>query len=121
MRRRRHDRLANVNLLHVTPVRVAEWEEQEDGRVVVHRPEPRTSGLRYLVDRLLFEMSTRRIRLDPVGSTAWRALDGARSVADVAALLRAEFGEDVEPVEQRVSKLVQMLRSQLLIEYPGVD
>lgn len=121
MRRRRHDSLATVNLLEVIPVRAAEWEPQPDGRVVIHRPLPTTKGLRYFVDRLLFEMSTRRIRLDGVGSVAWREIDGTRSVADLADALRAEFGEDVEPAEERVCKLVQMLHSQSLLTYPGID
>jgi hypothetical protein len=121
VRRRRHDALAAVNLLEVVPVRVAEWEEQADGRVVIHRPLPKTSGLRNLIDRLLFEMSTRRIRLDAVGSHAWQQFDGTQSVAEIAGALRAEFGDDVEPAEERVCKLVQMLHGQLLVEYPGID
>lgn len=121
MRRRRQDKLSTVNLLDVTPVPVAEWEELEDGRVVIHRPLPKTTGLRYLVDRLLFEMSTRRIRLDRMGSQAWRLFDGSRAVRDVAGELRSAFGPDVEPAEERVCKLVQMLHRQLLVEYAGVD
>lgn len=121
MRGHREEKLAAVNLLLVTPVHVAEWEEVEDGRVVVLRPAPKTTGFRYLVDRLLYEMSTRRIRLDPVGSQVWRLLDGTRAVRDVADRLRAEFGADVEPAEERVCKLVQMLHGQLLIEYPEID
>jgi hypothetical protein len=120
MWRRRQDKLANLNLVDVRPVRVAEWEER-DGRITVHRPLPKTTGLRRLVDRLLFEMSTRRIRLDMLGSFTWKQLDGARTVAEVAALLRDKYGQEVEPAEERVGKLVQMLHSQLLVEYPGID
>ncbi len=121
MRRRRHDALAAVNVLEVVPVRVAEWEEQSEGRVVIHRPLPKTAGLRYLIDRLLFEMSTRRIRLDVVGSHAWQLFDGTQSVAEIVDALRVEFGDDVEPAEERVCKLVQMLRGQLLVAYRGID
>jgi hypothetical protein len=121
VRRRRHDALAAVNVLEVVPVRVAEWEEQSEGRVVIHRPLPKTSGFRYLIDRLLFEMSTRRIRLDVVGSHAWQLFDGTQSVAEIVDALRVEFGDDVEPAEERVCKLVQMLRGQLLVAYRGID
>ncbi len=120
MWRRRKDELAALNLLEIRPVRVAEWEERDE-RVIVHRPLPKTTSLRRLVDRLLFEMSTRRIRLDGLGSFTWKHVDGARTVADIAELLRQEFGEDVEPAEERVGKLMQMLHSQLLVEYPGID
>jgi hypothetical protein len=55
------------------------------------------------------------------GSHAWRQFDGMQSVAEIAGALRAEFGGDVEPAEERVCKLVQMLHGQLLVEYPGID
>ena len=92
MWRRRQDELANLNLLEICPVRVAEWEERDD-YVVVHRPLPKTIGLRRLVDRLLFEMSTRRIRLDAAGSVVWKHVDGAHTVAMVSPPQPADWAE----------------------------
>lgn len=120
MRRRKPDPMAEVNLLDLTPVRVAEWEEEE-GRVIVLRPPPRTTGLRRLVDRLLVEMSTRRIRLDDVGSAAWLLMDGERTVGDVAAELRTRFGDAIDPAEERVGILVRLMHRQLFVEFPGID
>jgi hypothetical protein len=120
MRRRQREALANLNLLELTPVRVAEWEEV-DGRVILIRPLPKTRGLRRLIDRLLFEMSTRRVRLDEVGSAAWQLLDGQRTVEDVAAALRAQFGDAVDPAEERVGLLLRYFYQQLFVEFPGVD
>lgn len=118
--RRKPDPMAEVNLLDLKPVRVAEWEEA-DGQVVILRPPPRTTGFRRLVDRLLVEMSTRRIRLDEVGSAAWLLFDGERTVGDVADELRARFGDAVEPAEERVGTLVRLLHRQLFVEFPGID
>ena len=120
MRRRKPDPMAEVNLLDLTPVRVAEWEEI-DGQVVILRPPPRTTGFRRLVDRLLVEMSTRRIRLDDVGSALWLLLDGERTVGDVAGELRVRFGDAVEPAEERAGTLVRLLHRQLFVEFPGID
>ncbi len=66
-------------------------------------------------------MSTRRIRLDEKGSYAWTRLDGTRSVSELAEGMRAEFGADIEPAEERVGLLVRQLRSQDLVAYPGWD
>ena len=112
--------MAEVNLLDLKPARVAEWEEV-DGHVVILRPPPRTTGIRRLVDRLLVEMSTRRIRLDETGSAVWLLLDGERTVADVVTEVRALFGDAVEPAEERVGTLVRLLHRQLFVEFPGVD
>jgi len=122
-RRRRKGReaeLEEVNLLGLAPRRSARWEEK-DGRVVVLRPEPTTQGLRGRVDRMLHRMSASRIRLDEVGSFAWLRLDGDRTVAEVAELLRAEFGERVEPAEERLGHLVWVMRREGLLGYPGWD
>jgi hypothetical protein len=92
-----------------------------EGRVVIERPEPRGRGWRKPLEWVGFWMSTRRIRLDTRGSFAWKLLDGRTSVQQAAEALRAEFGDDVEPAEERVGKLIRQLRSQEMLSYPGWD
>lgn len=112
--------LEGVNLLGLAPVRLAAWEE-EDGRVVVLRPEPTTRGLRGLLDRFFHRMSAHRIRLDEVGSFAWLHLDGERTVGEVAGLLLEEFGEVAAPAEERLAHLIWLMRREGLLAYPGWD
>lgn len=119
-RKARERALERVNLLELAPVRVAPWEE-EAGRVVVVRPKPGTRGVRGALDRFFHGMSARRIRLDEIGSFAWRHLDGNRTVGQVAILLTDEFGEAVTPAEERLSQLVRLLRQEGLLAYPGWD
>jgi hypothetical protein len=119
-RKRREKDLEGINLLGLAPFRLADWEEV-GGRVVVLRPPPGTRGLRGVMDRFFHRMSASRIRLDEVGSVAWRALDGNRTVAEVAAMLREEFGEGVHPVEERLGHLIWMMRREGLLGYPGWD
>jgi hypothetical protein len=119
-RKRRERELEGVNVLELAPVRLAEWEDQ-DGRIVVLRPRPETGGFRGLVDRLFHRLSARRIRLDEVGGYAWLHLDGERTVGEVAALMRGEFGHRVDPAEERLGRLVLLLRREGLLAYPGWD
>jgi len=112
--------LGGVNLLELKPVRLAGWEEI-DGRVVLLRPPPTTTGLRRLLDTVLFRLSAHRIRLDEAGSFAWLRLDGRRSVAEVAAEMRRELGASIEPAEERLGVLVRQLRREELLAYPGFD
>ncbi len=112
--------LDNVNLLEVSPARAAAWSEV-DGRVVVERPRPRRSWLRAPLERLGVLLTAPRIRLDERGSFVWKRLDGARTVAELAAELRASFGESVEPAEERLGELVRQLRRARLVTYPGLD
>ena len=119
-RREREEALKQVNLLGLAPMRTADWEEV-GGRVVVFRPPPRARGVRGLLDRFFHRMSARRIRLDEVGSLAWRSMDGKRTAGEVAVLLREAFGESVEPVEERLGHLIRVMRKEGLLAYPGWD
>ncbi len=119
-RRKRTDELEAVNLLEVTPVRLAEWEEKGE-RVVVVRPGPTRIGLAGIIDRLLYLLSARRIRLDSVGSFAWLKLDGELTVGQVAESLREEFGAKADPAEDRLGHLVRVFRREGLVAYRGWD
>jgi hypothetical protein len=112
--------LEAVNLLEVIPIRLADWEEKAE-RVVVIRPQTFRRGLEGLMDRLLFLLSARRIRLDSVGSFTWLNLDGERTVGQVAELLREEFGEKVHPADERLGHLVRVFRREGLVGYRGWD
>jgi hypothetical protein len=119
-KKRPRDQLEGVNLLELAPVRLASWQEK-DGRVVLERPRPSGRGVGAWWDRVSHALSARRIRLDAVGSFAWKRLDGRSSVAQVARELRQEFGDDVEPAEERLGLLVRQLRGEGFLAYPGWD
>jgi hypothetical protein len=117
-RRSRAQRLAQVNLLELAPVRRAPWTVVE-GRVVIERPQP--AERLQLGEWMRYWLAVRRVRLDDRGSCAWQLLDGRHSVAEVATALRREFGDSVEPAEDRAGELIRMLHSEGLVAYPGWD
>lgn len=119
-RKEREKALEGVNLLGLAPIRLADWEVV-DGKVVVLRPRPSTKGARGLLERFFHRMSASRIRLDDVGGCAWQALDGRRTVREVASILREEFGDEVDPAEERLGHLIWLLRKEGLLGYPGWD
>ncbi len=119
-KRSRRDELGAVNLLELTPVRIAEWEEVGE-RVVVLRPAPTSRGLKRLLDSFLHSLSARRLRLDDIGSFAWRELDGERTVGQVAARMRERFGDSVEPAAERLGHLIRAMHREGLVAYPGWD
>lgn len=114
----RTKRLESVNLLDLRPVRTESWEEQ-DGRIVIVRTSPTGQRRRRPREWFRFWLSSRRIRLDEPGSRVWRLLDGNRTVAEVAQELRSEFGQEVEPAEERIGQMVRRLHDEELVGYPG--
>jgi len=119
-KRRKQKELESINLLALKPVRLAEWDDKGD-RVVVVRPRPVGPVPRVLLDRFFYLLAAKRLRLDQMGSASWLLLDGERSVAQVAELLRERFGEAVEPVEERLGHLVRVFRREGLVAYPEWD
>ncbi|MCR4440146.1 MAG: PqqD family protein [bacterium] len=95
------------------PVGLVEWQE-EDGRVLLLRPRF-SSGLlqKYLLPKL--RPPHFRIHLDAHGSAAWKLCDGSRTLAEVGAALREQFGQQIEPVQERLALFVsQLCRHRLL-------
>ena len=105
------------NLLDMTPVRQVEWEEDESGVVTLVRRRPRVRGPRSMGRWVSFMLAPPRIRLDEVGSFAWLRMSGSIDVGDLAALVREEFGDRVEPVNQRLGHLVRLLKRERFVSY----
>jgi hypothetical protein len=114
----RRPELERVNLLEIAPVRTADWRESGE-RVVLHRPPPRTRGVRRLFDHLATWLAPPKIRLDEVGSFAWKRLDGSVTVGEVAESMRREL--DVDAAEERLGRFVRDLHRDGFLAYPGWD
>ena len=57
------------------------------------------------------------IYLDDVGTLVWKRCDGKTKLYCIVTHVRKQFGEQVEPVEQRLFKFIRQLREAKLIEF----
>lgn len=101
-------------ILAAVPRRLATWMEDEQGRVVLERPKPTTTGLRGIGDLISWWLSPRRVRLDALGSTAWRRLDGHATVAETAEALAAAHG--IDDAQNRAAHFVRLLHREGYLE-----
>jgi hypothetical protein len=106
-----------VDLLELTPVRRALWLEREDGRVVIDRPRPAIDSLSGFFRRAGWMLAPRRIRLDEIGSFAWRRLDGATKVRTLAGAIREAFPESCEQLEERLGAHLRAMSRLRLISF----
>ena len=51
------------------------------------------------------------VHLDENGSFLWQQIDGEKSILDLGALVKDEFGEKAEPLYERLCKYFQILES----------
>jgi hypothetical protein len=58
-----------------------------------------------------------KIKLDHVGSFTWELCDGSLRVKEVAKNLKDKFGEDVEPLYDRLALFLKSLEKTHLIFY----
>jgi hypothetical protein len=110
-----------VDLLELTPVRCALWLERADGRVVIDRPRPPIDGVRGLLRRTGWLLAPRRIRLDEIGSFAWRRLDGATKVRTLAGVISDAFPDSCDQIEARLGTYLRAMRRLQLISFSEWD
>ena len=100
-------------MLNSVPVRSVPFEMREEGLVTLLRPKFVTPWLAWVLPFL--SRPVFRVKLDEVGSFLWLQMDGRRTTAEVCDLLKARFGERVEPVHERaLTFLYQMLEGRFL-------
>lgn len=96
------------NLLELKPVRNFEFVVQDDDKVCLLIPKFRDKILgKYL--QPIIKKKFYKVKLDTIGSFVWSNCDGQSTVSEIVERLRSQFGHEVEPAHERVSKFVQHL------------
>ena len=109
-----------VNLLDLVPQRVADSVQDEEGIVSLRIPRFKNERL-----RTILTPSKRKpfvhLKLDRFGTHVWNAIDGRRDVAALAESLLEAFGEEVQPVHERVGGFIRELERNGFIRLLGAD
>lgn len=107
---------ANANYLDYVPVRTIQHETGNDDGVVLLRPKFMSGILaKYFQPHIKHQYY--KVRLDEIGSTTWRAIDGVRTVGEIADMLRQSFGDRVEPPYERCSRFINSLHQGKMVTF----
>lgn len=60
------------------------------------------------------------VELEQFGSFIWKQIDGERTVFEIGAFVKEEFGKDAEPLYERLTEYMQLLRRNRFILYVNV-
>jgi len=96
------------------PVRNCEFEKNNDDLAVVLFKKTKLS----FIDKIFFKKLSNKpykIDLDETGSFIYENCGGKFSVEDLIQKVKENFGEKVEPAEERVVKFVEQLNTNKLI------
>jgi hypothetical protein len=107
-----------INLLELTPAQRVSWETAESGTVVVLIPKFQNELLvRWVMPRLRHPYI--RLKLDPLGSFVWKQCDGKTTVAVIADRMKAEFGDSLQQVHDRIRSFLLTLEKSDVVNLYG--
>lgn len=108
------------NLLDLIPHRERDFDVDEEGLVTVSVPRFKHDWMmRNLVPR--WKNPHIRTRLDAVGSFVWLQCDGSTPTGEIAARMQERFGEEVEPVYDRLKLFLQLMTRRTWIRLHHAD
>ena len=110
----RNKKIAEFNILNLTPKRLLEYEINNEGLINVLVPRFKINFLQKLMPQKISPYI--KANLDELGSATWELIDGTRTATDIANLLKKKFG-DVEQIYERVGLFLQQLNKNNFITF----
>lgn len=105
------------NYLDYIPICAPEhtWDLDKKKLVVIH---VQNKGFyNWLAQKFFKRPKVSHISLDEYGSFVWQQMDGKRTIYDISLLVKERFGNDAEPVYQRLAQFFQILYQNHFIGY----
>jgi hypothetical protein len=107
---------AEQNLFDLIPERKSEFEKAADGTVWIIQPKFTNKLIvKYILPYL--KRRTFKVKLDEFGSAVWNQIDGQTTIEQIGQNLHTEFGDQIEPVYDRLALFFQSLYRLRFIQY----
>lgn len=92
-----------------------DWRKTDEGltQIIIYR----NSLLDKIVRKLFFTPDKYIVDLDRLGSLVWDSIDGKKSVYEISKIVKNEFGEDAEPLYERLIEYMIILKNNKFIKF----
>ncbi len=111
------NRKNDINYLDLIPERASglSWHRDLKEQIIL---EVENRGIFNRAAQKLFHRPVyTKVHLDAMGTFIWPLVDGERTVADIAGLVKEHFGEKAEPLYPRIIKYFQIVESYHFIRF----
>ena len=108
--------MSEKNLLTMVPERTAVETDRIDGRARIEFPRFRSTPGR-LFGRIFQASEKIKLTLDDKSTAVWDLVNGWRTVEKIGEELLRKFGPEIEPVYERLAKLLEIMVKNKLIRY----
>ena len=104
------------NLLDLIPIQNVKWLTDNQNLAVLLKPKYTNKfSTKYILPRM--KSPNYKINLDSFGTVVWHNCNGKNTVAEIGKRLKKQFGEEIEPVYDRLSIFIQAMERSKLIYY----
>ena len=91
------------------------WTKDDEGIVTL---EIENKGIFNRICQKLFKKpKISYVHLDKMGSFVWPIIDGEKSILDISEDVKKEFGDEANPLYERLSKYFQILASYGFVKF----
>lgn len=111
------DNKKQENYLERHPMRPEhiKWSVDEEGIVTLDIEN--TGFMNRIAQKLFRKPKVTHIHLDKIGSYVWPLMDGEMDIQELGVYVKEHFGEEAEPLYERLAKYFQILDSYSFIEW----
>ena len=108
--------IVNENYLERIPLRVASIKWTKDDEKVTLEIE--NTGWANRIAQIFFKRpKVSYVHLDEMGTFIWPEIDGAKTVQELALLVKEHFGDKAEPLYPRIVKYFQIMESYEFVHF----
>ena len=104
------------NFLDYVPLRNCPFGTDDKGRVYLIKEKTKSKLLKRVISALGRSQEF-HIHLDELGTAAWLAVDGRRTVLEIALGLKSAAGGAIDQAEQRLARFFAMLQRDRFIRW----
>lgn len=97
------------NLLDLVPEKLCESAFDEEGRTIILAPRFKSRFGKKIFEPFIKDKYV-KIHLDKIGTFVWNEIDGQKDVFELSKLLKEKFGEEIDPVYERIGKFLAIMK-----------
>ena len=108
--------IISENYLEKKPIRAdLKWSIDKNGKVTLEIEN--TGFFNKIAQKFFKKPKTSYVHLDKMGSFIWPKLDGNTDIIELGEKVKEAFGQEAEPLYERLSKYIQILSSYNFVKF----
>ena len=109
--------IVSENYLERRPIRPEriKWSVDEEGSVTLDIEN--TGFFNRVAQKLFKKPKVSHVHLDKLGSFVWPLIEGEKDIVALGVLVKERFGQEAEPLYERLAKYFQILESYSFVEW----